>query len=87
MARDNLLDAQQAPLVQYRPDRKVYEQRTARRLKAGISSKPLPPGLPRQLTSPLAWKGSQFKPDEWVASLDEAEVAEIIQAVAIFKGL
>ena len=48
----------------------------------------VPVGFPKELVSPLAWKGSQIqdKVSEWKLDLTEEEVSWINTALADFEG-
>ena len=74
------------PDIAYQPDAEKYTSRTKRRLKSEKLSKELPKGFPRDLQSPLAWKGSDFHSEEWMTTFTVEDIKEIKQAVEHFKG-
>jgi hypothetical protein len=76
----------QQPDIQYQPDYKKYQERTARRLEHGMLTRNLPAGFPQQLSSPLVWTKTDFKGEEWVTVLTEADQHEIAAALRVFQG-
>jgi len=75
------------PDIAYQPDYDAYRRRTQKRLENETLSKELPPGFPAKLSSPIVWKGSDFKnEDEWTLVLSAHDFAEIEQGIAHFKG-
>lgn len=85
------VEVQQTPTqpdIAYQPDFQKYSERVKRRLETEKLSKELPEGFPKQLVSPLVWHGSDFKSeDEWTYVLSEADLEDMKQALAHFKGI
>ncbi|KAF9477035.1 taurine catabolism dioxygenase TauD [Pholiota conissans] len=78
------------PDITYHPDRRNWEERTARRLaeNPSLPHSMLPEGFPTKLTSPLVWEGKDWKGEEqWVFNLTPAHLEEIDAAVKHFHGL
>ncbi|KAF8536098.1 hypothetical protein BDD12DRAFT_781852 [Trichophaea hybrida] len=81
------LTSTRQPDIDFLPDISKYKARTEWRLKNEVLPKKLPEGFPTKLVSPLVWKGSELKSDEWVSTLTAADHEEIVDAMAHFKGL
>ena len=77
------------PDITYHPDRKKWENRTAKRLAEdpSLTSTPLPEGFPKKLVSPLVWEGNDWKNEaQWVFTLSQDHLKEINEAVKHFRG-
>ena len=75
--------------IGWAPDLEKFQKRTAERLKDMGQSKwisQLPNGWPRALDHPLAWKGTELQPDDYVHELGVNDVGEIEAALSGFKG-
>jgi hypothetical protein len=75
------------PDITYLPDRKKWQERTARRQKEEKLSQDLPDGFPKQLSGPKIWEGKDFegKEEEWVYTLTEDELNEVDEAINAFE--
>ncbi|KAI8344315.1 hypothetical protein BC941DRAFT_458381 [Chlamydoabsidia padenii] len=76
------------PNITYLPDRKNWQERTARRLAEEDLTKELPEGFPDQLEGPKIWKGEDYEGQEekWVYQLNSQEIEEVHQAVLDFEN-
>lgn len=77
------------PDISYHPNEAQYHARTGRRLAADPSLPflPLPPGFPARVEGPIVWEGKDWTSEgQWVYRLSKAELWEIDDAVAHFKG-
>lgn len=80
------VEVRRQPDIQYHPDYENYLDRSQRRLKSEILPQVLPPGLPKQLSSPFVWDGKEIEArDDWVVVLTDNELEEIDQALSHFK--
>ncbi|KAL4963704.1 TauD/TfdA family dioxygenase [Aspergillus stella-maris] len=76
------------PDIQYLPDATKYAARTRRRQKVEELSKSLPDSFPRELTSDLAWDGSELaKVYDWNYHLTDDDLKEVGRALQHFKAL
>lgn len=74
------------PDIQYAPDYEKYLARGARRVQSEKLPKSVPEGFPEQLTGDLVWEGETLsKKYDWTYRLNEAQLAEIDNAVKHFK--
>jgi hypothetical protein len=74
------------PDIGYTPDHERYLARRKRRIATETLTKSLPPGFPERLESELVWDGNDLAGKyNWNYVLNDADVAEIKQALAHFK--
>lgn len=73
--------------IDWVPSWTVYRERVARRLKQGLPAAALPQEFPKHVAGPACWSAADVNPIELVRTLSEAQVAEIEDALAHFKGL
>jgi hypothetical protein len=75
------------PDIEYAPNYKKYQERTARRLNEGKLPTSVPDGFPTQLTGDLVWDGDSVgKTYDWTYKLSPEQLDEIDQALQHFKG-
>lgn len=85
---ETLLQSKQ-PDIQYHPDQAKFQARTARRLaeNPNLAQTSLPAGFPLKVEGPIVWEGKDWtSEDQWVYKLSAAELQEINDALAHFKG-
>lgn len=76
------------PDIQYAPNLEKYQARTKLRLQSQDLPTTLPDGFPSQLTGDLVWEGETLKDKyNWTYELNSAEVQEIEDGLAHFKGM
>ncbi|KAH8587384.1 TfdA family taurine catabolism dioxygenase TauD [Bisporella sp. PMI_857] len=76
------------PDIQYAPDHEKWQARAARRKATEDLPATLPDGFPEQLSGPMVWDGKTVAQEyEWVYALNEAQLAEIEEALKHFKSL
>ncbi|KAF9013811.1 Clavaminate synthase-like protein [Hymenopellis radicata] len=84
------ISAPQAPDIGYHPDEAKWRARTAQRLAQDpkLRSVPLPEGFPAKVEGPIVWEGKDWTDEsQFVYRLSTAELKEINEALAHFKGL
>lgn len=76
------------PDIQYHPDYEKYQARIQRRKATEVLPKTVPTGFPEQLSSPLVWEGKDIEiRDDWIHTLNDAQLDEIDAALKSFKGV
>ncbi|KAF9894446.1 hypothetical protein FE257_007949 [Aspergillus nanangensis] len=88
MVGTTLQGLQQAD-IDYAPNEEKWRARTERRLKTETLSTDLPPGFPRQLSSPLVWDGQNVQKagNDWTYELSGGDLEEVERALRYFQQL
>jgi hypothetical protein len=73
--------------IEYKADNAKYHARSAARVRAGGLESDVPFGWPKVLNGPLVWTTADLKGEaEFVHTLFDAEKAEIVDALKVFRG-
>jgi hypothetical protein len=73
--------------IGWAPDAAKFEQRQrVRRNEVGETATTLPAGWPPKLNHPLAWRGSELAPGDYIFEVKAGEIAEIEAALSQCKG-
>ncbi|KAK1090632.1 hypothetical protein LTR48_007912, partial [Friedmanniomyces endolithicus] len=73
--------------IGYDVDEVKFRARSEARIAAGGLETEVPPFWPKRVTGPLVWTPEQMTEDVYVVHLTEDDKAEILQALASFKGI
>lgn len=68
------------------PDLAKFQERTLERMKTVPQGTQVPKGWPKAVRHPLAWTGSDLKPEDYVLVLSTVDIAEIMAALSNFKS-